>query len=78
MVLIPTRIIYKKIQNIIEESLGEDQFGFRKNMLPGEAILGLWLVVEERMRLAKTTRDSIRFKRVWVQDTIWGPTLFVM
>jgi hypothetical protein len=50
-----TRIIYKRLENRVEERLAEDQFGFRKNRGTREAILALKSLIEERMNMGKTT-----------------------
>ena len=36
-----TKIIHRKIEQSVEENLGEDQFGFRRNRGTREAILSL-------------------------------------
>ena len=48
-----TRILYKRIERRVEEVLGEDQFGFRKSIGTREAILGLRLIVEGRLKKNK-------------------------
>ena len=50
-----TRIIYRRIEKRIDEELGEDQFGFRKNRGTREAILALRLIMESRYKKGKDT-----------------------
>ena len=50
-----TRIIYRRIESRIDEQLEDDQFGFRRNRGTREAILSLKLIIEERMRVGKST-----------------------
>jgi len=50
-----TRIIYNRLEKIVEETLAEDQFGFRRNRGTREAILLLRTVIGKRMRISKPT-----------------------
>lgn len=50
-----TKIMHKRMERKIEDTLSEDQFGFRKNMGTREAILALRLIVEKRIRKNKST-----------------------
>jgi len=47
--------MYKRMERKIEDTLSEDQFGFRINMGTREAILALRLIVEKRIRKDKST-----------------------
>lgn len=49
------RIVLRRIINKIEESLTEDQFGFRRNTGTREAILVLRQIIEKQFRKDKTT-----------------------
>ena len=42
-----TRIVHRRMEGAIEEALGEDQFGFRRNKGTREAVLGLRLITEK-------------------------------
>ena len=50
-----TRIIYRRMEKMVESDLGEDQFGFRRNVGTREAILALRLIFEDRLRKGKPT-----------------------
>ncbi|HCF9438095.1 TPA: reverse transcriptase family protein, partial [Pseudomonas aeruginosa] len=50
-----TRIIYRRMEKLVEADLGEDQFGFRRNVGTREAILTLRLILEDRLRKGKPT-----------------------
>ncbi|MGX9339093.1 RNA-directed DNA polymerase, partial [Pantoea dispersa] len=50
-----TRIIYRRMEKLVEANLGEDQFGFRRNVGTREAILTLRLILEDRLRKGKPT-----------------------
>lgn len=50
-----TRIIYRRIEKQVECELGDDQFGFRKDVGTREAILTLKLILEDRMKKNKPT-----------------------
>lgn len=50
-----TRIIYRRIENRIEELLEGDQFGFRKSRGTREAILTLRLIIEGRIKKNQDT-----------------------
>ena len=50
-----TRIIYRRMEKLVEANLGEDQFGFRRNVGTREAILTLRLILEKRLRKGKPT-----------------------
>ncbi|XP_049769511.1 uncharacterized protein LOC126108338 [Schistocerca cancellata] len=44
-----TRILYRRMEKLIEADLGKDQFAFRRNVGTREAILTLRLILEERL-----------------------------
>ena len=48
-----TTIIYRRLEQTIEISLDEDQFGFRKEMGTREALLSLRLIQSGRLRAGK-------------------------
>lgn len=50
-----TKIIFQRIESKIEQSLTEDQFGFRKNRGTREAILALGIIIQKRIRKNKQT-----------------------
>jgi hypothetical protein len=50
-----TKIIFQRIESKIEQSLTEDQFGFRKNRGTREAILALRIIIQKRIRKNKQT-----------------------
>ena len=43
------------MEKLVESDLGEDQFGFRRNVGRREAILALRLILEDRLRKGKPT-----------------------
>lgn len=45
-----TKIIHRRMERQIEDELGEDQFGFRRNVGTREAILTLRLILENRIQ----------------------------
>ena len=49
------KIICKRIENKIEEQLGYDQYGFRKNKGTRKAILSLKIPIEKQLELDKDT-----------------------
>ncbi|VVC30378.1 Reverse transcriptase domain [Cinara cedri] len=54
--LVPRKLkLKKKIESKIEQTLTEDQFGFRKNMGTREAILALRIIIQKRIRKDKQT-----------------------
>jgi hypothetical protein len=53
-----TKIIFKCIEDKIEQSLTEDQFGFRRNMGTREAILALRIIIQKIIRKDKQTFTS--------------------
>jgi len=48
-----TKIIFKRIEGKIEQSLTEDQFGFRRNMGTREEIFTLRIIIQKRIRKDK-------------------------
>jgi len=50
-----TKIIFQRIESKIEQSLTDDQFGFRKNRGTREAILALRIIIQKRIRKNKQT-----------------------
>ena len=50
-----TRIIYRRMERQVEAELGEDQFGFRRNVGTREAVLTLRLILEDRIKKNKPT-----------------------
>ena len=50
-----TKIMFRRMEKKIEDTLSEDQFGFRKNRGTREAILALRLIIEKRIRKDKST-----------------------
>jgi len=50
-----TRIVLKRMEQVIEKLLTEDQFGFRKKKGTREAILSLRQIIEKQNKKRKTT-----------------------
>jgi hypothetical protein len=50
-----TKIIFKRIEGKIEQSLTEDQFRFRRNMGTRKTILALRIIIQKRIRKDKQT-----------------------
>lgn len=50
-----TKIIYRRMERLVDETLAPDQFGFRKNSGTREAILALRILIENRMLKDKPT-----------------------
>jgi len=50
-----TNIIFKRIENKIEQSVTEDQFGFRRDMGTRETICTLRIIIQKRIRKDKHT-----------------------
>jgi len=50
-----TKIIFQRIESKIEQSLTDDQFGFRKNRETRETILALKIIIRKRIRKNKQT-----------------------
>jgi len=50
-----TKIMFRRMEKKIEDTLLEDQFGFTKNRGTREAILALRLIIEKRIRKDKST-----------------------
>ncbi|XKL64100.1 hypothetical protein PGB90_004186 [Kerria lacca] len=50
-----TGIVHRRIQGRMEERVGEDQFGFWRGRGTREAILGLRLILEKRLKIRLDT-----------------------
>jgi len=50
-----TRVIKNRIEKAIDANLGEDQFGFRRNIGTREATLALRIMIEKQIRRNKET-----------------------
>lgn len=58
--IIEPKLFVRRMEKIIEESLNEDSFGFRKNRGNSLAILVLILILEEHVRVKNLRLTSKR------------------